>query len=299
MKFFGAFSQYKALSDEQKAFISNAQKKFVKTPDELVKFFKPMAVFDKTCDEARAQLLNYVILFGVLSFLGIFAAIVALAEDYLIVIPIELLMVLLTFVGIIIRWRLGKIDIHNNLREFVVPVVNLIGQDMEAGTKISLDLDLRGKTLDSKLKDNRKNDPGWFSYPKVTTRVYDDPWFRLTGQLVDGSRLILNVDDQVTRIDKTYKGSSGKIKSKTKYKIKHEIMAGLALKHKKYAVAGENELTGLGDGLKYKDGDNRQLICLKDKIKTYDVDANVDPQRCLALLGKIFMSVQLAAEKGS
>ena len=174
MKFFGAFSQYKALSDEQKAFISNAQKKFVKTPDELVKFFKPMAVFDKTCDEARAQLLNYVILFGVLSFLGIFAAIVALAEDYLIVIPIELLMVLLTFVGIIIRWRLSKIDIHNNLREFVVPVVNLIGQDMEAGTKISLDLDLRGKTLDSKLKDNRKNDPGWFSYPKVTTRVYDD-----------------------------------------------------------------------------------------------------------------------------
>lgn len=298
MKFFGAFSQYKALSDEQKAFISNAQKKFVKTPDELVKFFKPMAVFDKTCDEARAQLLNYVILFGILSFLGIFATAV-LAEDYSIIIAVELLMVLLTFVGIIIRWRLGKIDIHNNLREFVVPVVNLIGQDMEAGTKISLDLDLRGKTLDSKLKDNRKNDPGWFSYPKVTTRVYDDPWFRLTGQLVDGSRLILNVDDQVTRIDKTYKGSSGKIKSKTKYKIKHEIMAGLALKHKKYAVAGENELTGLGDGLKYKDGDNRQLICLKDKIKTYDVDANVDPQRCLALLGKIFMSVQPAAEKGS
>lgn len=298
MKFFGAFSQYKALSDEQKSFISNAQKKFVKTPDELVKFFKPMAVFDKACDEARAQLLNYVILFGILSFLGIFAT-AALAEDYSIIIAVELLMVVLTFVGIIIRWRLGKIDIHNNLREFVVPVVNLIGQDMEAGTKISLDLDLRGKTLDSKLKNTHKDDPGWLSYPKVTTRIYDDPWFRLTGQLVDGSKLILNVDDQVTRLDKTYKGRSGKIKSKTKYKVKHEIMAGLALKHKKYAVAGENELNGLGDGLKYKDGDNRQLICLRDKIKTQDVDAHVDPQRCLALLGKIFMSVQPAAEKGS
>jgi len=298
MKFFGAFSQYKALNDEQKAFISKAQKKFVKTPDELVKFFKPMAVFDKTCDEARAQLLNYVILFGILSFLGIFAT-AMLAEDYSIIIAIELLMVLLTFVGIIIRWRLGKIDIHNNLREFVVPVVNLIGQDMEAGTKISLDLDLRGKTLDSKLKDTRKDDPGWFSYPKVTTRIYDDPWFKLTGQLVDGSKLILNIDDQVTRLDKTYKSMSGKIKSKTKYKVKHEIMAGLALKHKKYAVAGENDLSGLGNGLKYKDGDNRQLICLKDKIKTQDVDAHVDPQRCLALLGKIFMSVQPAAEKGS
>ena len=298
MKFFGAFSQYKALSDEQKSFISNAQKKFVKTPDELVKFFKPMAVFDKACDEARAQLLNYVILFGILSFLGIFAT-AALAEDYSIIIAVELLMVVLTFVGIIIRWRLGKIDIHNNLREFVVPVVNLIGQDMEAGTKISLDLDLRGKTLDSKLKKTHKDDPGWLSYPKVTTRIYNDPWFRLTGQLVDGSKLILNVDDQVTRLDKTYKGSSGKIKSKTKYKVKHEIMAGLALKHKKYAVAGENELSVLGEGLKYKDGDNRQLICLRDKIKTQDVDAHVDPQRCLALLGKIFMSVQPAAEKGS
>jgi hypothetical protein len=64
-------------------------------------------------------------------------------------------------------------------------------------------------------------------------------------------------------------------------------------------VAGENELSVLGDGLKYKDGDNRQLICLRDKIKTQDVDAHVDPQRCLALLGKIFMSVQPAAEKGS
>ncbi|PKL46542.1 MAG: hypothetical protein CVV42_16055 [Candidatus Riflebacteria bacterium HGW-Riflebacteria-2] len=298
MKFFGAFSQYKALSDEQKSFISDAQKKFVKTPDELVKFFKPMAVFDKTCDEARAQLLNYVILFGILSFLGIFAT-AALAEDYSIVIAVELLLVILTFIGIIVRWRLGKIDIHNNLREFVVPVVNLVGQDMEAGTKISLDLDLRGKTLDNKLKDTRKDDPGWFSYPKVTTRIYDDPWFKLTGQLVDGSKLILNVDDQVTRLDKTYKSMSGKIKSKTKYKVKHEIMAGLALKHKKYAVTNENELGTLGDGLKYKDGDNRQLICLKDKIKTQDVDAHIDPQRCLALLGKIFMSVQPAAEKGS
>lgn len=298
MKFTDAFAQYRALSQEQQDFIGNAQKKFVKTPDELLTFFKPMAKFDKTCDEGRSQLGTFAIISGILSFFGIFA-IAGLAEDYPIVIALEVVMILATIVFLFIRWRLSKIDIHNNLREFVVPVVNLIGQDMAADQKIDLNLDLRGKLLDSKLKDTRKDNPGWFSYPKTTTRIYEDPWFKLTGALVDGSRLAISVADMVTRIDRTYRSRSNKIKSKTKYKIKHEILASLALRHKNYAIADESQLAALGEGLKHKDGEKRQIICLKDSLKTNDLEAHVDPQRCLALLGKIFMTVQPAAEKGS
>ncbi len=298
MKFLGVLSQYRALSPEQRSFIKNAQRKFVGTPEELLTFFKPMAVFDKSLDDARSQLLTVAILCFVLTFVGIIGVAI-LAEDYPFVIVLEILVFLMIFAAAILRWMLGKIDIHNNLREFIVPIINLVGQDMPAGQKIAIDLDLRGKTIDGKLKDTRKDNPGWFSYPKVTTRIYEDPWFRLNGQLVDGSRLMLNVDDQITRIDKTYKGMSGKIKSKTKYKVKHAITASLALRHKKYAIATETDIKNLGAGAKFKDGDNRQLISLKRTLKTDDIEKNLDPHTCISLLGQIFMNIQPAAQRGA
>lgn len=298
MKFTDAISKYRALSPEQKAFISNSQKQFNNSSEELLTFFKPLAVFDKICDEARAQLLNFAILFGALSFFGIFA-IAGLADDFPPIILIEILLLAMMILTLILRWRLGKVDIHNNLREFVVPIVNLIGQDMAADRKITLDLDLRGKTLASKLIDTRKDDQGWLSYPKITTSIYEDPWFNMTGELIDGSKVMLTVDDQITRIDRTYRSRSNKIKSKTKYKVKNAIKASLALKHKNYAVATAADVEILGPDLKLKDGANRQVLSLKETVKSNDIDANLDPQLCVSLLGKILMNVRPAAQKGS
>lgn len=298
MKFLGAISRYQKLNPEQRSFIGNARRKFCSTPAELLEFFKPMAMFDKSCDEARAQLLNFVILCGVLSFLGLIA-IGVLSDDMPVVIPIVAVIFLMIFPLLILRWLLGRVDIHNNLRDFVVPVVNLIGQDTVAGHKIDLELDLTGKKLASKLKSQKKDDPGWFSYPKITTSIYHDPWFRLTTDLVDGSKLMLTIDDQITVIDRTYKSMSGKIKSKSKAKVKHMIRASLALRHKKYAVATQSDVQQLGPELKLKDGANRQLFSLKKTIKTDDIDANVDPKLCVELLGRIFMTVQPATKKGS
>ncbi|OGK07754.1 MAG: hypothetical protein A2W80_06185 [Candidatus Riflebacteria bacterium GWC2_50_8] len=298
MKFLGAISKYQKLSPEQRSFIGNAQRKFCSTPAELLEFFKPMAVYDKSCDEARAQLLNFVILCGVLSFLGLIA-IGVLSEDMPMVIPIVGIIFLMIFPALILRWRLGRVDIHNNLREFVVPMVNLIGQDTAAEQKINLELDLSGKKLEGKLRTRTKDDPGWLAYPKTTTSIYDDPWFRMTTDLVDGSKLMLTIDDQITTIDRTYKSISGKIKSKSKAKVKHMIRASLALKHKKYAIASQNDLQSFGHELKLKDGANRQVFCLKQTVKTDDIDAFVDPQLCVALLGRIFMNVQPAGQKGS
>lgn len=297
MKFTDAISKYRALSPEQKAFINNSQKQFSETSEKLLTFFKPLAIYDRICDEARAQLLNIIISFVVLSFLGIF--VIAFMDGFYPVIAIELLFLVMTVLALILRWQLGKIDIHNNLREFVVPMVNLIGQDMAANRKITLDLDLRGKTHASKLKDTKKEDPGWLSYPKLTTSIYEDPWFNMTGELIDGSKVMLTVDDQITQIDRTYKGRSGKIKSKTKYKVKSMIKAGLALKHKNYAAATPADIANFGPDLKRKDGATRQVLCLKAAVKNSDVEANLDPQLCVSLLGKILMQVRPVAQKGS
>ncbi|EKD81328.1 MAG: hypothetical protein ACD_39C01858G0002 [uncultured bacterium] len=298
MKFLGAISKYRNLSQEQRDFIGNAKQTFDKTPAELLEFFKPMAVYDKSCDAAREQLLNFIFLCGVLSFVGLIA-IGIFSDDYPIVIPIVGVIFLMIFPTAILRWRLGRVDIHNNLREFIVPMINLIGQDMPANQKIHLELDLCGKKLESKLRTRTKDDPGWLSYPKITISVYDDPWCRITSELIDGSKLMLTIDDQITVIDRTYKSISGKIKSKTKNKVKHMIRASLALKHKTYAAATQNSIQKLGPELKLKDGQNRQVLCLKQNIKTDDIDAFVEPEVCISLLGKIFMNVQPAAQKGS
>ena len=297
MKFFGAISKYRKLSPDQQNFIRQGQQKFSNTPEKLLEFFKPMAEFDKSCDEAKDQLLNYVFLLAFLSFLGIFA-IAFLSEDMPVTIPIVVIIFLMIFPTLILRSMLGRVDIHNNLRGFIVPMINLIGQDMEAGQKMVLNLDLRGKKLKEKLKECIKNDPGWFSYPKSTISTYEDPWFNLTTELVDGSKLMLTVDDQITQLDRSRKNARGKIKIKSKDKIKHMIRASLALKHKKYAIATQNDIYKFGDNLKLKDGQNRQVLGLKHVVRSNDVEANLDPKVCFELLGKIFMNVQPAQQKG-
>ncbi|MBU1108547.1 MAG: hypothetical protein KKB51_17865 [Candidatus Riflebacteria bacterium] len=297
MKFFGAVSKYRKLSPDQQNFIRQGQQKFNNTPEKLLEFFKPMAEFDKSCDEARDQLLNYIFICVALIFLGVIGIAVSSGHPLAFMLPVILFFMI--FLIMFLRWMLGRIDIHNNLRGFVVPIINLLGQDMTAGQKIILDLDLRGKKLPSKLKQCVKDDPGWFSYPKTTTSTFEDPWFNLTTELVDGSKLMLTVDDEITQLDRTRKNARGKIKSKSKDKIKHMIRASLALKHKKYAVATQNDIEKFGSDLKLKNGQNRQIFGLKHVVKGTDVEANLDPKLCFELLGRVFMNVQPAQQKGS
>lgn len=298
MKFISALRKYFALNAGQRDFISKGKRSFNMLPADMLQFLKPLASYDEELDGARAQLLNYFFLGFVLT---IFAAILGGSEviDDSLSTQIVLFMIAATITSILLRWFMSGFNLHNHLRNFVVPVVNSISQDMEQGKHMLVKLDLSGQLLKSKMVSCVNDNPGWFSYPKVTTSIFTDPWFSCSTQLVDGSNLEVSIEDTIRQRQITRKNARGKIKTKTKTKIKHKIIATLGLKNKTYALESTPSLQQSCDRLKIKDKPRRKAVTLINTKISTDLDADFAPQSCLDLIGKIFMGATNTPTKGS
>lgn len=294
MRFFTALRNYFALNSAQRQFIGNGKRKFNMTKDEIVAFLKPMASFDLECDLAINQLFKINLTCFILFFCSGFI-IGASAELGMI---IGLVSFCTLIAGIFARIILGRIDIHNSLREFVLPLVVTLGEDSAAGKNMTLHLDLTGKLLKAKVISTKKDDPGWFSYPKVTTTIYKDYWFDLQTELIDGSKVRVTITDRITSRYKTYKAISGKIKSKTKNKLKQFIKGTVSLRNKKYSHGDLQTLKAGCDRFKEKEGQNRQRFTLTKILQEYAADSYPKPDICVALIGRIFMNAQPATAKG-
>ncbi|MDG9666415.1 hypothetical protein ONV78_01625 [Hahella sp. CR1] len=124
----------------------------------------------------------------------------------------------------------GK-DIPNRLRDSVLPLLTILRQDADAETPLKLKVDLLGPELLSKrinfVKAGNK-------YPKVEESMFSDPWFQGSLSLADGSVLNWEVLDMVRRRNIRKRNPRGKIKMKTKYKIKTRMDVSLSYKNDRY-----------------------------------------------------------------
>ncbi len=298
MIIFSALRKYLALNGAQRQFISSGIYAGNKPPREVLDFIRPLARFDEDIDKTRSQLAKT----GCAGVILLFIALIMAGNEVMSEANSSLLVFFMGVLGVgslLLRWFLGSFDLHNNLRNFVVPVLNTISQDMADGGRMIIKLDLRGKTFKSKMISQKHDNPGWFTYPKISTWIYKDYWFSCRAPMVDGSNLFIAVEDTVRQRKKTYKGCSGKIKIKTKLKIKHKITAGLAMKNKTYDLSHTGQLKNSCDRLKVRDKENRKAITMVSRAVSTDEESHLEPAFCLNLIGKILMSASTAPAKGA
>lgn len=291
-----AFKKYFALDAKQKEFIKSGQRIFLAKPSEILKILQPLASFDKDCDAARSQC-GWFMFF---CFLAGFLVLMLNASETINIPMFEgvIFFFVALFVLLLVAYMILKsVDIHNNLREFVVPVLNTISQDMDPNEKIRVKVDLRGKCIPAKRTRQENNDPGWFSYPKVTRFFYRDNWLDGSATLCDGSKLFFSVTDLVTNTIRKKKNPRGKVKTKSKYKVKSRIKVGLALKNKNYQIQQTDALTAAGDRVKQKQGSKRNVISLTRVEIFNSLEAALEPISLLSLVGKILMSAKPAAKQ--
>lgn len=298
MKLFSALRKYFALTSAQRQFISKGIWACNQPPSTIISFLRPLAAFDSDLDKGRDQLMKI----GCGGLILSFVVAIMIGNE---VIPessagIAMFLVLTLGLGsFIARWLLGSMDMHNNLRLFVVPLLNALQQDMAPGKNMIFKLDLRGKTCKSKMISQKHDNPGWFRYPKLSTYNFKDYWFSCVAPLVDGSTLKITVDDKVRQRKKTYSSRSGKTKYKTKIKIKSKISASLAMKTKTYDLEKAGSLNNLCDRLKVKDKDRRKAVGMTVYLISASEASVMEPSVCLGLVGKILMNAAPAKAKGA
>ena len=293
MIIWSAIKKYLALTGPQRQFISKGIWACNKPASEVVAFIRPLARLDFDIDRSRSQLMKS----GCAGIFLLFIALILVGNADLdenvksVLVATTLFLCVGSF---LLRWFLGSFDLHNNLRDFILPVLEAVSQDVAPGRNMIIKIDVRGKTCKSKMISQKYDSPGWFSYPKVSIWNYRDYWFSCRAPLVDGSNLFITVNDAIRERKRTYTGSSGKIKSKTKIKIKHKITAGLAMKSKTYDLSKPGALKNACDKLKVKDKQQRKSVAMVTEAISTDIDASLEPMLCLNLIGKILMNTPTA-----
>ncbi len=297
MKLVSAIKKYSALNAAQKEFIKNGRRIFLMKPDELIRFISPLAAFDADCDRARTHC------GWAMALSAIFLIVALIASGNRVEIPF--IGAISGFFGVLFVVFLGfylymrSINIHNNLRDFIVPVVNTIGQDMAPNAKMKLKVDLRGGTIPEKQTRVLGGDNGWFaSYPRITITYYKDPWIEGTAEMFDGSIVTFSVVDTIVSKTVVKKNFRGKVKTKHKSKTKHQIRVSVALKNKSYSAPEASVLGRAGDRVKQKAGEKRNVVALTRVERSSGGEESLDSSSVLAMLGRILMSVRPAADGG-
>lgn len=172
--------------------------------------------------------------------------------------------------------RLRTVDVPNHLREFVYPLICLIGEDCDPKSGITLHLDLRGYDRTdpevSKIKRHGRN---------TKWKLWHDPWFSGEMLLHDGSALQWSIEDEVSRFSYWKRSISGKMKHKTKFKTKRLVTVTLKLRQDRYAADAI-------PGARVRQGEKRSVFTMRSKLKIPAAPTIPAVDDVLGLVGRVY-----------
>jgi hypothetical protein len=271
---------YQELSPEQRQFANT------KTIDATMKmkkwfdFMVPLAQMDKINDEARRKKktgIGWTIAGMVVSLFITFAFV-----------PFLIVLVGLTVLLIVLISKLKalkKLDIDNHLRLFLMPFLVMIKEECadEAKGRIKLDASnpINPKKITNTLRSTNKG------LPQVTTTVYSNPWLDADFLLIDGTGLQLEFTDTVLKKNIKKRGSSGKIKYKTKTKIKHRLEMKISFKKDRYSLSGSNP------AYQYIDMQDYHVFKVKHKLESISVEQSIPVQDVLSMIAGAYQNVKI------
>ncbi|HMG33050.1 MAG TPA: hypothetical protein VKM94_03855 [Blastocatellia bacterium] len=276
------YRAYSSLSAEQKEFVTKKQIESERSPAEWLEFATGIAKFDTVSDSLKKTAKIGCAISGALFFIGIFL-IAVFVGFFMIAIGLLagiVLMITLAF--------LAKVDLHNNFRECVFPLLSVLREEMTEGERLYLKLDFRGKTSSEKeLLNARRSATG------RQEQFYHDEWMIGRATLADGTRLDLRVVDLVRKRKQTKRSRSGKTKTKTKYKIKTMIEAKLGLKQDDYAAVSDTPLKSKSESVDVKVGDKRNAIRVRRFLLASDTNTVLDFGQVLGAIGAAYARATL------
>jgi ribosome-associated translation inhibitor RaiA len=224
---------YRSLDPEQKRILAEKQVDLNRPVAELLTLLKPIAACDTVADKARTPLGCSCAAFIVATIgLAIFASNTGPSWSPMAVIVVGLVLIIST--AWLFQWT-RKIDVSNNMRQFVVPALTLMKDDFDPTTPVHVHLDLRAPTDDAKkISESKPYEKG--VYHKIIDSVFVDRWITFEGVLTDGTKLEYRITDKIRERKKTKRNARGKYKTKTKYRKVTEVEVEVGLRNKTYAV---------------------------------------------------------------
>ena len=142
-------------------------------------------------------------------------------------------------VFVTVKWRnYAGLDLPNERYEIAERTIGMIGRDC-GGEPIHLHVDLAKSSNDGFVSDTYEQAPWTFT-------IYENEWLNCSGKLLDGTAFELIVTERVKKRAGWKRGSSGKMKHKTKLKNKHFAELRIKPRHKKHPRLGQAAKDAVG-----------------------------------------------------
>lgn len=289
MSLFAAYNNYRALRPDQLELLSKKQMSASRTPAEWISYLGGLAAYDRTADALRRAAGWSILIALVLGFV-----VAGILDNLLLFLPFLLLMI----IAIILYFRLKRDDLPNSMRQTILPLVALLREEMESDAQLHLRFDLTGARRKEKQQGaGRPLPPG--RYIKGTETIYKDHWFEGKGTLADGTAAEWSVTDMIREREVTKQGRSGKIKTKTKHKVRRLLDVRVGLRQEDYALADATQSGGKGrDRVAIKEGEKRNVVKLRRIVNENRIDAPFDPRHIFDLLAGAYNRVTLNQIEG-
>ena len=272
------FKVWRSLDPEQKRILLEKQLTVNRPVDEVLTFLRPLAACDALADKTRTRLgCSFAV-----SIVATIAGLVILANLGLgrVISGIVLLVLIAVVVAFGYFWLwTRKIDVSNNCRQFLVPVLSVFREDIDPAKPIHLRVDLSSPTDKSK-KQSESAPYASGVYHKVIDSMYLDPWMSAEAMLVDGTKLSWQITDSILERKKTKRNARGKYKTKTKYKKKTDLEVTVGLRAKSYEV-------GNIEGAEVETRGKRNVVEMERTIRTSSLDP-IDPRALIDLVAEVY-----------
>jgi hypothetical protein len=283
MSFMDAYKAYGALNSEQKNFLREKRIEATHPPDAWLALIGGAARYDRLGDALRKGI-------GWTGAIALILAFISLFTGVVIAIVVLLLIAVVAFSFFAM---LKRVDLPDSIHDFILPMITLLREDMEPDEPLHLKIDLRDGTRDERKLESR-------SLPShggrsITQTIYNNPWMSGDSTLADGSALSWELSDRIRERKVTRRNPRGKIKTKTKYKVRRLIDVRVGLKRGDYVVEGTMGKSG-NNKIAMKPGEKRNVIRVRRALITSDPNAPLDVKEFIDPIAEAYKKVSLNNE---
>jgi len=269
-----AWQAYRSLTAEQKQILSARELDVKRAPGDLIALLGPLATWDQVLAELRRR-------FGIGAVIGLIASFLLLVTGVgILLLPVA---VPLTLAAAWIWRKARRADISDNLRDTVLPLLQILREDFARKTQVHLRLDL-GPATDPRKSKGKTEPFEHGGYYHVVDETFEDPWMSLEAVLNDGGRLTCRIEDSVRERKRRKRNPRGKIKMSTRHAKKTAVEVHLALPAAAFEVVPEASAH-------VKTGKKRHVVSIVRKIRAASLDP-VSPTAVIDALADAYRSVR-------
>ena len=270
------------MTPEQKQLLSTKQLSASKTVPEWLDFFRSLSIVDKHSERIVKRSNNLSTGLFIFTFLSIFI-IIFFRPFIFLSIP-----ALITAIVVYLRGRnFKRYTIRNQMREVLVPFVAIMRNEIKSKHPLQLNCDFRDlndpQYKTQFIKNTRRR------LPKVDTTFYQMVRMETKFRLQDGSSFNWRIKEILRERKITKRGqTSGKIKTKRKYKTKHVLEVKASFPKTLFDLD-----VNQGQGVHHSSSTTHHVIRVKSKGTTRNLDTYPKLQFILNGMAQAYQQVKL------